>query len=486
VFPRAFLLIAIAASGGACNGDNLSGLEPVDEISKGPVTIDFTSMSLTVGPLTIDNFLAIGQTAEPDEFHYYDPRGGDPDVELVPVARALGDDGESILLEGGTKLRLKNCPPEVADCALLELDASAHVGAVQLQLAMARPGSEPLYGTGDAPVRANVAGTVRELSLRVDTQSESSLNETHTPVPLVLWPRSGVGMLAADDRPGALDLAKTATDRVTTTFNLPERGTYQFYLYTAPAEDPLELVRQYVALTTKPKIPPRWAFAPMQWRNALNNVAEVRQDIADMRSRNIPGSVIWIDNPWQTAYNNFVIDETQFVDPDQLIADLHANGYNLLFWSTPYVGTDPVSRPDHDEGTANQFFVTTDTGSVLDYPWQDGPGAMVDFTRPGATEWWQEKIDRVVSRGCSGFKLDFGEEIVPDVGGSIVPMVLAAVITVSSTAAIRAITRRISTRCPRRGFLRRARARRAAARQRRSGPAISTAISRARRRQRRV
>jgi len=408
----------------ACGDNNDGLLPPPDRVRQGPVEIDLTTMTLSVGSLSIAGFLTIGVTdGEIEPQRYYDPRGSDPEVELVPVDRAVGDDGTSILLEGGTKLRLKPCPG-VPECALLELDASAHAGAVQLQLAMPRPGTEPLYGTGDAPVRANVAGTVRELALRVDPTSESSLNETHVPVPLVLWPKSGVGMLAADDRPGAMDLAATSSDRVVTTFTLPDRGTYQFYLYTGAT--PLDLVREYVALTTKPKLPPRWAFAPMQWRNALVDGDELRQDLADMRSRNIPGSTIWIDNPWQTAYNSFVVDEQQFAQFDQLVSEMHAAGYNLLFWSTPYVGKDSISQPDYAEGSANDFFVTNDIGSVIDYPWQDGPGAMVDFTRAGATEWWQERINRVVSRGASGFKLDFGEEIVPDIGGTILPMVLAA------------------------------------------------------------
>lgn len=406
----------------AC-GDNHDGRDPApDQVSKGPVSIDLTSMTLTVGSLSIDHFLAIGVTDDVDEQHYYDPRGGDPAVELVAIERAVSTDGRSIFLEGGTALRLLPCP--IADCALLELDASAHTGAVQLQVALPRPAGEPLYGTGDAPVRANVAGTVRELALRVDPTSESSLNETHTPVPLVLWPSSGVGMLAADDRPGAIDLAASSSDRVVTTFTLPDRGTYRFYLYTAAA--PLELVRRYVALTTRPKLPPRWSFAPMQWRNALTSADELRDDMAEMRGRKIPGSTVWIDNPWQTAYNNFTVDEQQFVGFDQLVSEIHAQGYNLLFWSTPYVGTDPLSQADHAEGAANDLFVTDDSGRVIDYPWQDGPGAMVDFTRPGAPAWWQERIDRVVSRGCSGFKLDFGEEIVPDISGAILPMVLAA------------------------------------------------------------
>lgn len=416
-------LLVCASIAFAC-GDNNNGFgPPPDTASQGPVSIDFATMTLEVGSLSIEGFLSIGETDEVDEFHYYDPRGGDAEVELVAIERATGSDGATVILDGGTRLRLTACPNSVPDCAVLELDASAHANAVQLQLALPRPGDEPLFGTGDAPIRPNVAGTIREMALRVDPSSESSLNEVHTPVPLVLWPKSGVGMLAADDRPGAIDLAKTSPDRVLTTFTLPARGTYKFYLYTAA--QPLDLVRRYVALTTKPALPPRWAFAPQQWRNVWPDAAEVRLDANEMRTRKIPGSLMWIDNPWQTAYNSFVIDEQRFVDPDQLIADLNAQGYHVLFWSTPYVGLEAELAGDRAEGAANDFFVTNEGGGVLDYPWQDGPGAMVDFTRPGATEFWQERIARVVDRGARGFKLDFGEEIVPDIAGSIVPMLLA-------------------------------------------------------------
>jgi len=408
---------------GAC-GDNTT-LPPPDELAVGPVTIDTRTMTLTIGSLSIERFLAIGEVESPDavdEAHYYDPRGGDPDVELVTIDHARTVSGDSIVLDGGTKLRLSPCDG-VPDCAVLELDASAHPGAVQLQLALPRGVDEPLYGTGDAAVRANVAGTVREMQLRIDPASESTLNETHVPVPIVLWPRRGIGLFVADDRPAAFDLGKTAPDRVTATFTLPARGTYQIFLYTAPT--PLDLLRSYARLTARPAVPPRWAFAPQQWRNVWTSSAEVRGDADEMRARRIPGSVMWIDNPWQTAYNTFIVDEARFVQPSQLVADLTARGYKVVFWSTPYVGTTPATAVDHDDGTTRKFFVTDDSGIVIDYPWQDGPGAMVDFTRPGAAEWWQERISRVVGIGAAGFKLDFGEEIVTDIGGAILPMRLA-------------------------------------------------------------
>src|SRR5262249_28485428 len=39
---------------------------------------------------------------------------------------------------------------------------------------------------------------------------------------------------------------------------------------------------------------------------------------------------------------------------------------------------------------------------------------------------WRQRIAKVTSIGAAGFKLDFGEEVVPDLGGSIIPLELAA------------------------------------------------------------
>lgn len=417
VLPAACVLLAAAA----CADDTELPPAPA-ELSAGPVRIITAGMQLQIGDFApIDRFLSVGVAADPDPTHYYDPRG-DAEAEPVEIERARGQDGDWIALEGGAKLRLAPCA--LRDCAVLEVDASGHRGAVQLRLALPHVPGEPAYGTGDAPARANVAGTVRELQLRVDTGSESSLNEAHVPVPLLLWPRRNLGLFVADDRPGALDIAATAADRTTATFTLPARGPYRIYIFVAPS--PLDLVRRYVALTAKPAVPPRWAFAPQQWRNVWNSSAEVRADAADMRSRHIPGSVMWIDNPWQTAYNTFVVDEARLAAPQQLIADLRAQGYNVLFWSTPYVGTTAATAADHAEGAARSFFVTDDAGRPIDFPWQNGPGALVDFTRDGAAAWWRERIARVVGIGAAGFKLDFGEEVVPDLGGSVFEMRLAA------------------------------------------------------------
>lgn len=417
---RALASLAPLAWWAGC-GDNTTLSPAPDIVVAGPVAIDTRTLTLTVGDLAIDQFLSLGVVDEIDETHYYDPRG-DRAVSTITPERALGADGDTIVLDGGVRFRLAPCEA-LASCAALDVEV-ATASAVHLTLAIATGPGEPLFGTGDAPGGANVAGSVREMQLRIDPESQSSLNETHVPVPLVLLPRHGVGVFAADDRPAALDLAARAADRITITLTLPSRGPYRFLLFTA--DQPVELVRSFAALTARPALPPRWAFAPQQWRNVWNSSAEMLADADDMRSRGIAGSVMWIDNPWQTAYNTFTVDESRLAAPAQLISDLTARGYKVVFWSTPYVGLTAATAGDRSEGAARELFVTDDAGAVIDYPWQDGPGAMVDFTRDGATAWWRDRIARAVALGAAGFKLDFGEEIVSDIAGTVVAMHLAA------------------------------------------------------------
>ncbi len=90
-------------------------------------------------------------------------------------------------------------------------------------------------------------------------------------------------------------------------------------------------------------------------------------------------------------------------------------------WSTPYVGTGAATAAEYRLAADSGYLVTDEVGVPIAFPWQDGPGGMIDFTAPGATAWWQERIQRVTALGTHGFKLDFGEEILPELGGNLFP-----------------------------------------------------------------
>lgn len=414
---HALLVLALCA---AC-GDDGSGLAPPpDHVEAGGVVLRTDPLRLELdspgGPIAQDAFVEIATVPAVDATHYYDPRapGTDPLTWAVPAkATGLTSDGW-LVLDGGARLRLVAAASGAG--ATLELDAAPVAGAVLARLVLPIAAGEPVFGFGESFGGADAVGQLREAQFRVDGAFESGLNEAHVPVPLALWPRHRLGLFVRDRRVGAFDVGATRPGSLLATFGLPERGAFGFELFTAAT--PLDLSRAYAARTALPAVPPRWAFAPQQWRNEHHATSEVLDDAHQMRALGIPGSVMWIDNPWQTGYNTFVFDEQRFVAIDAALAELRTLGYRVIVWSTPYLLPTGASAADYGEARRRGLVVTDDAGAPIDFPWKEGPVALIDFTNPEATAFWRERIGRVVARGISGFKLDYGEDVVPELYGA--------------------------------------------------------------------
>ena len=418
-------LLSLAALGLAGCGDD--GLTPAPaSISAGPVTISSDPLHLTIttptGTVEQDAFVELATLAIIDPAGYVDPRDLDDDLRWTAPARAIGiDDDGALVLDGGGRLRLS--AGTKANTVTLAIDASAVDHAVLTRLVLPLAAGEPIYGFGESFAGADASGDVRELQFRVDGDSESGTNEVHAPVPLALWPRRGLGVFVRDRRVGAFDLGQARPGAVLATFGLPERGPLPVELFVAAT--PLDLVRGYALLTVPPAVPPRWALAPQQWRNEHHSSDEVRDDAHQMRALGIPGSTMWIDNPWQTGYNTFTFDEARFVDVGPLLDELRGLGYRVVVWSTPYLLPSGATAADYADADARDLFVQDNIHRTLTFPWKEGLVGLIDFTNPAAVGFWRARIGRVVGRGISGFKLDYGEDVVAELGGQRIAMRLA-------------------------------------------------------------
>jgi alpha-D-xyloside xylohydrolase len=426
-------LVLVAVSAGAgCDGrdarDDGDLTPPPPSISAGDVTIETDPLRLVVaapgGEFAVERFIEVGVVDAIDPTRYYDPRDlGADGVTWLVAERAVGIDDATGRLALDTGVTIALAVGRIDGAATLTVDAAAVAGAVLLRVAAPRDDGEAVFGFGENFESAVAGGDVREMQLRVDTESETGINEAHAPVPLSLWPRRGVGLFVEDPRPAAFDVGAARPDRVLATFTLAAPGPLAAHLFTRA--EPLDLSRAYAELTALPAVPPLWAFAPQQWRNEHESSDEVRADARAMRELGIPGSVMWIDNPWQTGYNTFEFDETRFAGSAALIEELGALGYHVIVWSTPHLLIAAPTDDDHDEAADAGYLVTDDIGRPFAFPWKGGPVGVIDFTADGATAWWRDRIARVTALGVVGFKLDYGEEVVPALGTTLAPIRLA-------------------------------------------------------------
>lgn len=267
----------------------------------------------------------------------------------------------------------------------------------------------------------------------------STTNESHAPVP---WYASskGLGVLVETERVGAFDVGVSAPDALIARFH---GTTLPLRLRAGAIVDNVAAHNRRMGL---PPPPPRWALAPMQWRNdlevALDETGAVLSsgtdmllgDLGEMRTRALPFSTVWIDAPWETGYNTFVINEAQLPAIDDALAAIAAQGLRVLTWATEHLnssddsgqayGMPPyASRALFDEFAANGHLVVDEDGDPFQFPWGRGGGGIVDFSNPAACAAYQAQMRPLLQRGVRGFKLDYGETMRADFLGRLANLV---------------------------------------------------------------
>jgi alpha-D-xyloside xylohydrolase len=101
-----------------------------------------------------------------------------------------------------------------------------------------------------------------------------------------------------------------------------------------------------------------------------------------------------------------------FPNPKEMLSRLKKKGLKICLWINPYIAQQ--SRL-FDEAAKYGYLLKKPNGDVWQCDlWQAGMG-IVDFTNPGAVEWYQGRLQELIDLGADCFKTDFGERIPTDV-----------------------------------------------------------------------
>lgn len=394
---------------------------------------DARSLALKDGDRTLLAFqadgLQLGRVDGLDEFVSYDP---------YPLAAALDayspPDGLAWL--DVTALRITGHDDTNAEIALSYGTAKEAVLVIQapvegrfsLKLTPAAAGDdiafvrlrpvvdaqEAFYGLGAWLDRPEHRGTIRAMQLEADDYLEGRYNEAHVGIPFVIG-TNGWGLFVADRHPAVFDVAKASDDHVEATFGtaFDTAKGIEFHLFAAPR--PLDVTRHYYDVTGAPNLPARWALGPWIWRDEIDGQAKVQEDLEAIRDLDLATTGYWIDRPYASGVNAFDFHPDHYADPEAMIGRAHALGLRMALWHTPYLSegnessdaTKALAQEARDKG----YFPPT-VGLRLN-GWSDP----VDLSNPDAFDWWQGLIRRYTDLGIEGFKLDYGEDIVPGLLG---------------------------------------------------------------------
>ena len=262
---------------------------------------------------------------------------------------------------------------------------------------------ELIYGLGErfGPLVKN-GQTVDVWNADGGTSSEQAYKN----VPFYVSNR-GYGVLVNDPGHVSYEIGSEAVERVQ--FSVPGE-VLEYFVIAGPT--PKDVLSRYTALTGRPPVVPAWSYGLWLSTSFTTDYDEatVTSFIDEMAARELPVSVFHFDCFWMREFNwcDFEWDPRTFPDPDGMLARLHEKDLRVSVWINPYIGQ---RSPLFAEAAAQGFLVTRPDGSVWQWDlWQAGM-ALVDFTNPDATAWYQGHLRRLIDQGVDCFKTDFGERI---------------------------------------------------------------------------
>ncbi len=433
-------VLALVSVVGACGDDDGSTDASIDVASADAaldaqtsvpqtlsVTDDVGTLSLATDPLrvrltradgstavaSLDSALHLGVAASGDA-RYHDPALEVPrGVTWSGLDYGVSGSVASMVVRdaGGRQATIELSNPSPGTYHLRVVVDASVADAALLRLRLAADEVGTYQGLGERFYGADARGFVVPMQFALGGRA-SGTNEHHVPVPFFVS-SNGYGVFVASREAGAFDVGASDSTAVMASFEGRELDVY-FYV----DEDPREVVAMYTRQTGLPILPPRWAFAPMHWRNEWADRTALEEDARRIRAEGIPCTSFWIDNPWQVSYNDFVFDEDRFPASQAMLDELRANGYMPLVWSTPYL--DAVDEGAAPTNEAESLFLMAKEEDWLvrrgDDVWISpaAPGAsggMIDFTSEAATGFWKGRARLVVDMGVRAFKLDYGEDI---------------------------------------------------------------------------
>lgn len=185
---------------------------------------------------------------------------------------------------------------------------------------------------------------------------------------------------------------------------------------------PREIISEYVKLTGKPEIVPKWSFTPWMSANRWNTETEIYHQIDQMESSGFPHGVLVVE-AWSDEATFYRFNEHgEWNDPEEMIRFLRSKGIHLVLWQIPVLKkmghgqSHEVLAKDWEYAIEHDLCIKNSDGTPYTIPeghWFAG-SLLPDFTNRETVKWWFDKRQYLLDMGVDGFKTDGGEFVLTD------------------------------------------------------------------------
>lgn len=126
-----------------------------------------------------------------------------------------------------------------------------------------------------------------------------------------------------------------------------------------------------------------------------------------IRSNGYPCSTFIIDDRWESCFGELAFSR-DFPDPAGMIRELHALGFRVWLWVTPFVNQEAAGFAE----LARQKILVParNSNDAALFKWWGGTAGLIDVTAPHGKKWLREKLSGLMETfGVGGFKIDGGD-----------------------------------------------------------------------------
>ena len=178
-------------------------------------------------------------------------------------------------------------------------------------------------------------------------------------------------------------------------------------LYLWPAKTLYKGAGEYVKLTGRPKLPPRWAFGYLQSKWGWDDSTYVADVAAKFRTHKLPVDAFIFDFEWYTTmpdytvgkegkdgFSDFSFNAKVFPSPAKQIADLGRQGIKFIGIRKPRIG----NTERLDTARKNGWLISPNTDS------RD-----LNFSNPALQKWYKDRNKPLLKSGIDAWWNDEGE-----------------------------------------------------------------------------
>ncbi|NVK24060.1 MAG: glycoside hydrolase family 31 protein [Gammaproteobacteria bacterium] len=265
---------------------------------------------------------------------------------------------------------------------------------------------EQLMGTGERVLGMDRRGHRLPLYNRAHYGYETESTQMNFSIPAIMSDKKYI-LLFDNTAKGWIDLGASEPDILQFEAVAGRTSYIVFAGDTYP-----ELLNQYVDVTGKQPLPPRWAFGNHASRFGYKSQQQVLDTIALYRQLNIPVDSIILDLYWfgkdiQGHMGNLDWDKTTFPDPIQMIDTLQKQGVKTVLISEPFILT--TSKRWQQAVGANALAKNIAGNKAKTFDFFFGNTGLVDVFHEDGQKWFGNIYQNLAKQGVAGVWGDLGE-----------------------------------------------------------------------------